>query len=157
MITISYKDFSHHLVVVYYMPVIFVSNLSVLLMPYPSKILVIVVEHFCSACACNRYATTIGELKQMLLQFSELLGLVTPEVILTHECRFLHVVFYMAERAWSHAMEKKTAGPNAPQRIYMLGRFRKAVKWAALFSQLCSIKGDSRTSLEAEVCFLSFV
>lgn len=66
------------------------------------------------------------------------------------DVRFLHVVFYMAERAWSHAMEKKTAGPNAPQRIYMLGRFRKAVKWAALFSQLCSIKGDSRTSLEAE-------
>jgi len=27
---------------------------------------------------------------------------------------------------------------------------RKAVKWATLFSQLCAIKGDSRTSLEAE-------
>lgn len=55
-------------------------------------------------------------------------------------------------------MEKKTAGPNAQQRIYMLGRFRKAVKWASLFSQLCSTKGDSRTSLEAEVCFvLSFI
>ncbi|KAG8089761.1 hypothetical protein GUJ93_ZPchr0011g28225 [Zizania palustris] len=56
----------------------------------------------------------------------------------------------MAERAWSRAMEKKTAGPNAQQRIYMLGRFRKAVKWAILFSHLCSLKGDSRTSLEAE-------
>ncbi|KQJ93876.1 signal recognition particle subunit SRP68 [Brachypodium distachyon] len=66
------------------------------------------------------------------------------------DVRFLHVVFYMSERAWSHAMEKKTAGPSARQRIYMLGRFRKAVKWATLFSQLCSIKGDSRTSLEAE-------
>jgi hypothetical protein len=62
----------------------------------------------------------------------------------------------MAERAWSHAMEKKTAGTNAQQRIYMLGRFRKAVKWASLFSQLCSVKGDSRTSLEAEVCFLLY-
>lgn len=51
-------------------------------------------------------------------------------------------------------MEKKTAGPNAQQRIYMLGRFRKAVKWATLFSHLCSLKGDSRTSLEAEVCFI---
>ncbi|KAL6875568.1 hypothetical protein ACP4OV_013081 [Aristida adscensionis] len=66
------------------------------------------------------------------------------------DVRFLHIVFYMAERAWSHAMEKKTAGTNAQQRIYMLGRFRKAVKWASLFSQLCSVKGDSRTSLEAE-------
>jgi hypothetical protein len=53
-------------------------------------------------------------------------------------------------------MEKKTAGTNAQQRIYMLGRFRKAVKWASLFSQLCSLKGDSRTSLEAEVCLLLY-
>ncbi|CAN8264722.1 unnamed protein product [Cochlearia groenlandica] len=66
--------------------------------------------------------------------------------------RFLHVVFYMAERAWSHAMEKRQLpdGPNARQRIYLVGRLRKAVKWASLFSNLCSIKTDSRTSLEAE-------
>ncbi|KAG9449390.1 hypothetical protein H6P81_009355 [Aristolochia fimbriata] len=68
------------------------------------------------------------------------------------EVRFLHVVLYMAERAWSHAMEKKTLpeGPNARQRIYLTGRLRKAVKWATLFAQLCAIKGDLRTSLEAE-------
>ncbi|MBA0674124.1 hypothetical protein Goari_015736, partial [Gossypium aridum] len=66
--------------------------------------------------------------------------------------RFLHVVLYMAERAWSHAMEKRQLpdGPNARQRIYLIGRLRKAVKWADLFSHLCSLKGDSRTSLEAE-------
>ncbi|KAK1294773.1 hypothetical protein QJS10_CPA16g01235 [Acorus calamus] len=69
------------------------------------------------------------------------------------EVRFLHVVLYTAERAWSHAMEKRhlADGPNARQRIYLLGRLRKAVKWASLFAQLCSIKGDSRTSLEAEI------
>ena len=52
-------------------------------------------------------------------------------------------------------MEKKTLpdGPNARQRSYLIGRLRKAVKWASLFQELCSIKGDSRTSLEAEVCF----
>ncbi|ERM98253.1 signal recognition particle subunit SRP68 [Amborella trichopoda] len=68
------------------------------------------------------------------------------------EVRFLHVVLYMAERAWSHAMEKKQVpdGPNARQRVYLLGRLRKAAKWAILFAQLCSAKGDSRTSLEAE-------
>ncbi|KAF3645072.1 putative myb-related protein Myb4-like [Capsicum annuum] len=68
------------------------------------------------------------------------------------EVRFLHVVLYTAERAWSHAMEKKTLpdGPNAFQRSYLIGRLRKAVKWASLFQELCSIKGDSRTSLEAE-------
>jgi signal recognition particle subunit SRP68 len=53
-------------------------------------------------------------------------------------------------------MEKKTAVPNPKQRIYMLSRFRKAVKWATLFSHLCSVKGDSRTSLEAEVCSLLY-
>uniref|UniRef100_A0A2P2KPY7 Signal recognition particle subunit SRP68 n=1 Tax=Rhizophora mucronata TaxID=61149 RepID=A0A2P2KPY7_RHIMU len=68
------------------------------------------------------------------------------------EVRFLHMVLYSAERAWSHAMEKRQIlnGPNARQRIYLIGRLRKAVKWADLFSRLCSTKGDSRTSLEAE-------
>ncbi|MBA0604369.1 hypothetical protein Godav_017033 [Gossypium davidsonii] len=60
--------------------------------------------------------------------------------------------FSINERAWSHAMEKRQLpdGPNARQRIYLIGRLRKAVKWADLFSHLCSVKGDSRTSLEAE-------
>ncbi|XP_031277331.1 signal recognition particle subunit SRP68 [Pistacia vera] len=68
------------------------------------------------------------------------------------EVRYLHMVLYTAERAWSHAMEKRQLpdGPNAHQRIYLIGRLRKAVKWATLFSNLCAIKGDSRTSLEAE-------
>ncbi|KAK9117708.1 hypothetical protein Sjap_016655 [Stephania japonica] len=68
------------------------------------------------------------------------------------EVRFLHIVLYTAERAWSHAMEKRQLpdGPNSRQRIYLIGRLRKAVKWAALFSQLCAVKGDSRSSLEAE-------
>ncbi|XP_047337601.1 signal recognition particle subunit SRP68 [Impatiens glandulifera] len=68
------------------------------------------------------------------------------------EVRFLHVVLYTSERAWSHAMEKRQLpdGPNARQRNYLICRLRKAVKWATLFSELCSMKGDSRTSLEAE-------
>ncbi|WOL14699.1 signal recognition particle subunit SRP68 [Canna indica] len=68
------------------------------------------------------------------------------------DVRFLHIVLYMAERAWSYAMEKKQLpdGPNSRQRIHLLGRLRKAVKWATLFAQLCAAKGDSRTSLEAE-------
>lgn len=69
------------------------------------------------------------------------------------------MVLYTAERAWSHAMEKRQLpdGPNARQRIYLIGRLRKAVKWATLFSNLCAIKGDSRTSLEAEVHLDMFV
>lgn len=51
-------------------------------------------------------------------------------------------------------MEKRQLpdGPNPRQRIYLIGRLRKAVKWATLFAQLCASKGDSKTSLEAEVC-----
>ncbi|XP_075479875.1 uncharacterized protein LOC142520673 [Primulina tabacum] len=73
-------------------------------------------------------------------------------VAIVTDVRFLHLVLYTAERAWSYAMEKKTLpdGPNARQRCYLIGRLRKAVKWATLFQELCSIKGDSRTSLEAE-------
>ncbi|KAL8159912.1 hypothetical protein V2J09_001449 [Rumex salicifolius] len=68
------------------------------------------------------------------------------------DVRYLHILLYTAERAWSHAMEKRQLpdGPNRSQRIYLLGRLRKAVKWASLFAQLCAVKGDSRTSLEAE-------
>ncbi|KAL5549146.1 hypothetical protein UlMin_004377 [Ulmus minor] len=74
------------------------------------------------------------------------------------EVRFLHLILYTAERAWSHAMEKRQLpdGPNARQRIYLIGRLRKAVKWATLFAQLCATKGDTRTSLEAEA-YASFM
>ena len=50
-------------------------------------------------------------------------------------------------------MEKRQLpdGPNSHQRVHLLGRLRKAVKWASLFAQLCAAKGDRRTSLEAEV------
>lgn len=49
-------------------------------------------------------------------------------------------------------MEKRQLqdGPNCAQRIYLIGRLRKAKKWATLFSELCSLVGDLRTSLEAE-------
>ena len=69
------------------------------------------------------------------------------------------MVLYTAERAWSHAMEKRQLpdGPNARQRNYLIGRLRKAVKWATLFAELCAIKGDSRTSLEAEVWLFNSV
>ncbi|CAI9113741.1 OLC1v1014407C1 [Oldenlandia corymbosa var. corymbosa] len=74
------------------------------------------------------------------------------------DVRYLHVILYTAERAWSHAMEKKTLpdGPTARQRSYLIGRLRKAVKWATLFQELCAIKGDSRTSFEAEA-YASFM
>uniref|UniRef100_A0A3Q7EYW7 Signal recognition particle subunit SRP68 n=1 Tax=Solanum lycopersicum TaxID=4081 RepID=A0A3Q7EYW7_SOLLC len=80
-------------------------------------------------------------------------------VTMVTEVSFLHLVLYTTERAWSHAMEKKTLldRPNAHQRSYLIGQLRKAVKWASLFQELCSTKGDSRTSLEAEIMYSSAI
>jgi len=74
------------------------------------------------------------------------------------DVRFLHIVLYMAERAWSYSMEKKQVpnGGSSRQRLYLIGRLKKAVKWADNFSHLCTAKGDSRTSLEA-TAYASFM
>lgn len=103
----------------------------------------------------RRYCTARLRRLYKSLKFTHGRGKYTKRAIsavIVTEVRFLHMVLYTAERAWSHAMEKKTLpdGPNARQRNYLIGRLRKAVKWATLFQELCAIKGDSRTSLEAE-------
>nr|GME11430.1 signal recognition particle subunit SRP68 [Ipomoea batatas] len=103
----------------------------------------------------RRYCTARLRRLYKSLKFTHGRGKYTKRAItaaVVTEVRFLHLVLYTAERAWSHAMEKKTLpdGQNARQRSYLIGRLRKAVKWAILFQELCAIKGDSKTSLEAE-------
>ncbi|KAI3455149.1 hypothetical protein Pfo_011812 [Paulownia fortunei] len=103
----------------------------------------------------RRYCTARLRRLYKSLKFTHGRGKYTKRAITAStvtEVRFLHLVLYTAERAWSHAMEKKTLpdGPNARQRSYLIGRLRKAVKWASVFQELCANKGDSRTSLEAE-------
>ncbi|KAG6545239.1 hypothetical protein Mapa_013351 [Marchantia paleacea] len=67
------------------------------------------------------------------------------------DVRYLHVVLYSSERAWSYAMEIKstTAGANARQQAHLIRRLTKAAKWGDLLNRLCSEKADSRTGLEA--------
>ncbi|KAI5074701.1 hypothetical protein GOP47_0010662 [Adiantum capillus-veneris] len=67
------------------------------------------------------------------------------------DTRFLHILLYSAERAWSYAMAIKqtTNGPNSRQRFHLVGRLSKAVKWADAFSHACAEKADPKTSLEA--------
>ncbi|KAL8515369.1 hypothetical protein ACS0TY_014179 [Phlomoides rotata] len=103
----------------------------------------------------RRYCTARLRRLYKSLKFTHGRGKYTKRAITANtvtEVRYLHLVLYAAERAWSHAMEKKTLpdGPNARQRSYLIGRLRKAVKWASHFKELCAFKGDSRTSLEAE-------
>ncbi|KAK1358006.1 Signal recognition particle subunit SRP68 [Heracleum sosnowskyi] len=103
----------------------------------------------------RRYCTARLRRLYKSLKFTHGRGKYTKRAIqpsMVTEVRFLHVVLYTSERAWSHAMEKRQLpdGPNARQRRYLIGRLRKAVKWATFFAELCALKGDSRTSLEAE-------
>nr|XP_024397376.1 signal recognition particle subunit SRP68-like isoform X2 [Physcomitrium patens] len=65
--------------------------------------------------------------------------------------RYLHIVLYLAERAWSYAMELKqaTGTGSSRKRIHLIRRLAKAARWGELFSQLCTSKADSRTALEA--------
>lgn len=103
----------------------------------------------------RRYCTARLRRLYKSLKFTHGRGKYTKRTIqpsMVTEVRFLHVVLYTSERAWSHAMEKRQLpdGPNARQRSYLIGRLRKAVKWATFFAELCAMKGDSRTSLEAE-------
>eukprot|EP00897_Mesotaenium_endlicherianum_P010031 jgi/Mesen1/9056/ME000057S08475 len=68
--------------------------------------------------------------------------------------RYLHIVLFSAERAWSYAMELKQAqgGPDlARKRAHLIRRLSKAAKWGDLFARLCAQKGDSKTALEAEL------
>ncbi|CAM6094524.1 unnamed protein product [Calypogeia fissa] len=62
--------------------------------------------------------------------------------------RYLHIVLYLAERAWSYAMEIKEGG-NTRQQSHLIRRLGKAAKWANLLNRLCNEKADSRTALEA--------
>ncbi|KAL8095828.1 uncharacterized protein LOC141692615 [Apium graveolens] len=103
----------------------------------------------------RRYCTARLRRLYKSLKFTHGRGKYTKRAIqpsMVTEVRFLHMVLYTSERAWSHAMEKRQLpdGPNARQRRYLIGRLRKAVKWATFFAELCAMKGDFRTSLEAE-------
>ncbi|KAL9263323.1 Signal recognition particle subunit SRP68-like protein [Drosera capensis] len=106
----------------------------------------------------RRYCTARLRRLYKSLKFTHGRGKYSRRDISDSVLMFLHMVLYMAERAWSHAMEKRQLpdGPNSAQRIYLIGRLRKAKKWATLFSELCSLVGDSRTSLEAEAyaCYM---
>lgn len=67
--------------------------------------------------------------------------------------RHLHILLYLAERAWSYAMEIKQApqGASARAHMHLIRRLSKAAQWGDLFSRLCSEKADPRTALEAAV------
>ncbi|KAE9025738.1 hypothetical protein PR003_g11609 [Phytophthora rubi] len=76
------------------------------------------------------------------------------------ENRLLYLPLYNAERAWGYAMQlkeddnldKSEHGDDANSRIkfHLNGRLRKAADWSQRLAEVCAVRADARTSLEAE-------
>ncbi|CEG38668.1 signal recognition particle 68 kda protein [Plasmopara halstedii] len=76
------------------------------------------------------------------------------------ENRLLYLPLYNAERAWGYAMQlkeddnldKSENGEDANSRIkfHLNGRLRKAAEWSQRLAEICAVRADVRTSLEAE-------
>jgi hypothetical protein len=76
----------------------------------------------------------------------------TPEVVT--DPRHLMIALFNSERAWAQAMEiqqeEGTGEKNADSHSHLLSRLRKAAKWAVLLQDLCLVRCDARSGLEAE-------
>eukprot|EP00947_MAST-08B_sp_MAST-8B-sp1_P003481 g3481.t1 len=74
---------------------------------------------------------------------------VTPEIA-TDE-RHLQIPLVNAERAWSYAMELQQASEEEPRkRHHQKRRLEKAAAWGVKLRDLCAVRADDRTALEAE-------
>ncbi|KAG9291736.1 hypothetical protein G9A89_012021 [Geosiphon pyriformis] len=78
------------------------------------------------------------------------------EDVLT-DVRFLQIILFNTERAWSYAMELKresrSNGVDTRKKFHLIKRLKKAVKYAQALEILCSTekgKVDARTVLEAQ-------
>lgn len=76
----------------------------------------------------------------------------TPDVVT--DPRHLMIALFNAERAWASAMEiqqeESSGEKNADSHSHLLSRLRKAAKWADLLQELCLVRCDARSGLEAE-------
>ncbi|ORX81532.1 hypothetical protein K493DRAFT_411954 [Basidiobolus meristosporus CBS 931.73] len=83
--------------------------------------------------------------------------IITPDVV--NDSRFLHIILFDCERAWSYAMELKAeaGGYEEPRKHnHLIRRLRRAVQNAKLLNDICSPdagKVDPKTSLEAQAYY----
>mmetsp|Transcript_32750 Transcript_32750/g.74811 ORF Transcript_32750/g.74811 Transcript_32750/m.74811 type:complete len:593 (+) Transcript_32750:2-1780(+) len=75
---------------------------------------------------------------------------ITPEQVTSD--RHLLLSLYNAERAWSYAMQLREDNPDGEPRkhYHLLRRLIKAVALSKEFEALASVRGSTRTALEAE-------
>ncbi|CAI5706628.1 unnamed protein product [Peronospora effusa] len=76
------------------------------------------------------------------------------------ENRLLYLPLYNAERAWGYAMQLKEddnldksenrEDGNSRIKFHLNGRLRKAADWSQKLAEICAVRADARTSLEAE-------
>ncbi|GAX75285.1 hypothetical protein CEUSTIGMA_g2730.t1 [Chlamydomonas eustigma] len=75
------------------------------------------------------------------------------EVQTVTDIRFLHVLLFNAERAWSYAMELKKeieANMSLQKRNHLIRRLTKACTWSSDLAKLSESCADTRGSLEAQ-------
>ena len=74
------------------------------------------------------------------------------EARMIREGKHLMLALYCSERAWSFAMQLKrenTSGEPRPKH-HAMHRLRKAAKWSTALAELCAMRCDKRTGLEAD-------
>mmetsp|Transcript_12941 Transcript_12941/g.27476 ORF Transcript_12941/g.27476 Transcript_12941/m.27476 type:complete len:601 (-) Transcript_12941:276-2078(-) len=64
----------------------------------------------------------------------------------------LMLALYSSERAWAYAMQLKreTSAAEPRPKYHAMHRLRKAARWSASLAQLCAVRSDKRTALEAD-------
>ncbi len=68
--------------------------------------------------------------------------------------RYLVIALVNAERAWAYFLElqreqEAVKEDNSRLKFHALNRLRKAAQWAAKLKELCDVRCDERTLLEA--------
>lgn len=101
---------------------------------------------------CARRLTHIRHAREINFTFGKGKKFVQRELTaedVTHD-RHLQIPLINAERAWATAMEEKADADTAAGRHKVLGRLKKAVRWAAELRTLAAARADGHTLLEAE-------
>lgn len=77
--------------------------------------------------------------------------LITPD--LCEDSRYILLILFSAERAWSYAMQLRqhiSSHPSAVGKRHLLTRLRKAFKWSEHLENIVNAVGDVKSTLEAQ-------
>ena len=124
---------------------------------YRKCVLAIATTLFLTSFLCARFCTVrLGRLRKSLrflygkkkFTYHEL----TPEVVKNE--RYLLLALVNAERCWAYHLDlareqEQQKDTNSRIRFHAAKRLKKAAKWARQLAQLCEVRADERTRIEA--------